>query len=115
MVVASGTFAPWLERIAHELDIDHAIGTRLQVRGGHYTGRVVPPVCQSGGKPQRVRMYLDELGLAVDWSASAAYADRDIDAPLLYQVGHPTAVYPDEALFARAEAEGWAVIGEVSP
>jgi len=50
----------------------------------------------------------------VDWPASSAYADRDIDAPLLYQVGHPTAVYPDEALLARARAEGWAVMGEVT-
>jgi HAD superfamily hydrolase (TIGR01490 family) len=114
VALVSGTFAPWLERIAHDLDIGHAIGTQLEVRGGRYTGRVVPPVCQSEGKPERVRMYLAEEGLAVDWAASAAYADRDIDAPLLYQVGHPTAVYPDEALVARAQAEGWAVIGETT-
>lgn len=111
VALVSGTFAPWLVCIARHLDIDHAIGTPLKVRNGRYTGHVVPPVCQGTGKPQRVQMHLAELGLEVDWDASSAYADRDIDAPLLYQVGHPTAVYPDEALLARAQAEGWPVIG----
>lgn len=114
VALVSGTFAPWLACIARTLGIDHAVGTPLEVRRGRYTGRVVPPVCQGSGKPQRVRIHLAERSLEVDWDASSAYADRDIDAPLLYQVGHPTAVYPDEALFARAQAEGWPVIGEIT-
>ena len=36
----------------------------------------------------------------------------DTDLPLLNQVGRPVAVYPDEALLARAQAQGWPVIGE---
>ncbi|MCL7451772.1 MAG: HAD-IB family hydrolase [Anaerolineae bacterium] len=114
VALVSGTFAPWLEQVARALGIDHTVGTPLEVRDGRYTGRIVPPVCQGEGKPQRARTYLAEKGLVVDWPASSAYADRDIDAPLLYQVGHPTAVYPDEALLARARAEGWAVMGEVT-
>ena len=65
VALVSGTFAPWLEQIAHELGIGHAVGTQLEVRDGRYTGRVVPPVCQSGGKPQRVRI-VGQKELTVD-------------------------------------------------
>jgi HAD superfamily hydrolase (TIGR01490 family) len=113
VALVSGTFAPWLEIIAQRINVDHAIGTPLVVGDGRYTGRIVPPVCQSQGKPERVRSYLGEQGLAVDWSASYAYADRELDLALLSQVGHPVAVYPDQALLAEARAKGWPTIGDV--
>ena len=112
VALVSGTFTPFLELIAERIDVPHAIGTPLEVRDGRYTGRVVPPLCQGSGKPSRARAYLAGRGLDVDWAASFAYADRDTDLPLLNQVGHPVAVYPDEALLARAQAQGWPVIGE---
>jgi phosphoserine phosphatase len=43
--------------------------------------------------------------------ASYAYADRHTDLPLMGLVGHPVAVYPDEALLAHARQRGWPVIG----
>jgi phosphoserine phosphatase len=70
----------------------------------------VPPLCQSEGKPHRVQAYLAQRGLQVDWTASYAYADRNTDLPLLDLVGHPVAVYPDEALRAHAQQQGWPVI-----
>jgi putative phosphoserine phosphatase/1-acylglycerol-3-phosphate O-acyltransferase len=112
VALVSGTFTPFLELIAARIDVPHAIGTPLEVRDGRYTGRVVPPLCQGSGKPSRASAYLAGRGLDVDWAASFAYADRDTDLPLLNQVGHPVAVYPDEALLARAQAQGWPVIGE---
>jgi HAD superfamily hydrolase (TIGR01490 family) len=112
VALVSGTFTPLLELIAARIDVPHAIGTPLEVRDGRYTGRVVPPLCQGSGKPSRARAYLAGRGLDVDWAASFAYADRDADLPLLSQVGHAVAVYPDEALLARAQAQGWPVIGE---
>lgn len=112
VALVSGTFAPWLEIIAQRLGVDHAIGTPLVERDGHYTGRIVPPLCQSLGKPQRVRSYLAERGLVVDWSASHAYADSQLDLSLFRHVGHPVAVYPDEVLLAEAQARGWPILGE---
>jgi len=111
VALVSGTFAPFLEVIAHRLGVQHAIGTPLEVRDGHYTGRIVPPLCQSEGKPRRVRSYLADRDMEVDWPASYAYADRDADIPLLSLVGHPTVVYPDETLLAHAHAEAWPIIG----
>ena len=112
VALVSGTFAPWLEIVARHINVEHAIGTPLVVSEGRYTGRIVPPVCQSQGKPQRVRSYMAARALAVDWNASYAYADRELDLALLSQVGHPIAVYPDEALLAEAQARGWPTIGE---
>jgi HAD superfamily hydrolase (TIGR01490 family) len=114
VALVSGTFAPFLEVIAQRLGLPHAIGTPLEVRDGRYTGRIVPPLCQGEGKPHRVQLYLAEQDLDIDWAASFAYADRDTDVPLLNLVGHPTAVYPDEALLGHAQVRGWPVIGEMN-
>lgn len=114
VALVSGTFGPFLDQIARAIDVPHAIGTPLEVRDGHYTGRIVPPLCQSEGKPQRVQAYFEGQGLEIDWAASFAYADRDLDIPLLDRVGQPVAVYPDQGLWDRAQARGWPVLGEVS-
>lgn len=113
VALVSGTFAPFLEVIARRLGVQHAIGTPLEVRDGRYTGRIVPPLCQSEGKPQRAKAYLAERDVEIDWAASYAYADRNTDIPLLSMVGQPVAVYPDEMLLAHARTENWPVIGEV--
>ena len=65
-VLVSGTFAPWLELVAHRLGVPHAIGTPLEVHDGRYTGRIIKPLCQGPGKPLRARSYLDQKGLDVD-------------------------------------------------
>lgn len=114
VALVSGTFAPWLEIVALRLGIPHAIGTPLVIGNGRYTGRVIPPVCQGNGKAIRVRAYLADHDLEIDWAGSFAYADRETDLDLLSQVGQPTAVYPDEALLAEAKARGWPVIGDAS-
>ena len=112
VALVSGTFAPWLEIIAQRIDTKHAIGTPLVVQNGRYSGRIVRPLCQSQGKPQRVQAYLAKRGLAVDWDGSYAYADSQLDLALLSQVGHPVAVYADEVLLAEALAQGWSMIGD---
>jgi HAD superfamily hydrolase (TIGR01490 family) len=114
MALVSGTFAPWLETIAQRLDVPHAIGTPMEVRNGRFTGRTIRPLCQGAGKPVRIKAYLAEHDLDVDWAASFAYGDSGPDLELLTQVGHPVAVYPDEVLSVHAQAEGWPVIGETS-
>jgi HAD superfamily hydrolase (TIGR01490 family) len=111
VALVSGTFAPFLEVIARRLGVQHAIGTPLEVRDGYYTGRIVPPLCQSEGKPQRAQAYLVDQNVEIDWMASYAYADRNTDIPLLSLVGQPVAVYPDEILLAHARSEDWPVVG----
>jgi len=111
VALVSGTFGPLLEVIARRLGVEHAIGTPLEVKDGHYTGHILRPLCQGEGKPARVQTYLAARDLEVDWAASHAYADRDADILMLSMVGQPVAVYPDEVLLAHARAEGWLVLG----
>lgn len=111
VALVSGTFLPFLQVIAGRLGVQHAIGTPLQVQDGRYTGHIVPPLCQSEGKPQRVQSYLADRNVELDWTASYAYGDRDTDIPLLSLVGRPVAVHPDENLLAHAQSEGWSVMG----
>jgi HAD superfamily hydrolase (TIGR01490 family) len=111
VALVSGTFAPWLQIVARRLQVQHAIGTPLEVRDGHYTGRIEKPLCQGPGKPIRVQAYLSKHDLAVDWAASFCYADSGTDLALLSRVGHPVAVYPDAALLAYAQAHDWPVLG----
>jgi putative phosphoserine phosphatase/1-acylglycerol-3-phosphate O-acyltransferase len=115
VALVSGTFAPWLSTVAQRLAIPHAVGTRLQVQDGRYTGRIIPPLCQGEGKASRVDAFFSELGLEVDWSASHAYADRISDTHLLNRVGHPVAVYPDEELLAKAQAQNWPIMAKANP
>jgi HAD superfamily hydrolase (TIGR01490 family) len=110
VALVSGAFAPFLSLVARRLGISHAIGTPLEVRDGRYTGRIVPPLCQGRGKPQRVAAYAAERDWVLDWEASFAYADRYADLPLLGRVGNAVAVYPDEALALYARDRGWPIV-----
>jgi HAD superfamily hydrolase (TIGR01490 family) len=114
VALVSGTVVPWLEIVARRLDVDHAIGTPLVERDGRYPGQIVRPLCQGSGKPERVRSYTVRNGLEIDWVNSYAYADSGTDLPLLYQVGHPVTVCPDQELLAHAQAESWRVMGEAN-
>jgi HAD superfamily hydrolase (TIGR01490 family) len=110
VALVSGTFAQFLTVIARPMSVQHAIGTPLEVQNGHYTGRLVHPLCQGTGKPARVQDYLGQQKLAIDWANSFAYADRYNDLPLLDLVGHPVAVHPDERLLSHAEQHGWTIL-----
>jgi HAD superfamily hydrolase (TIGR01490 family) len=112
VALVSGTFAPWLGVIASRLGVAHSIGTPLEIRDGCYTGQILSPFCHGPGKTHRIRRYLAEQGLEVDWTASFAYADSGTDLPLLGAVGSPVAVCPDKVLLAHTQSQGWPVIRE---
>jgi HAD superfamily hydrolase (TIGR01490 family) len=111
VVLVSGTFQELLEVIAQGLEIPHAVGTPLEVRGERYTGRIVPPFCFGSYKVQRTKEFLKAAGWEIDLASSFAYADTIYDMPLLESVGNPVAVGPDEGLLAHARQRGWAVMG----
>jgi HAD superfamily hydrolase (TIGR01490 family) len=110
-LVSSGPL-PMVERIARELGVDHAIGTRFEVKAGRYTGRALPPVVIDAFKASVTLDYIRSRGLAVDLPASFAYADAVSDLSLLEMVGNPVAVYPDPGLREIAVQRGWRVFPE---
>lgn len=112
--LVSGTMEPLLRRIAQGLGLaaNCAIGTRVEVRSGRYTGRAVEPTCMGQGKADRLRLLLGEHR-SIDLAESYAYADSITDLRLLEMVGHPTAVHPDQDLASVARQRGWSLLGTV--
>jgi HAD superfamily hydrolase (TIGR01490 family) len=112
--VAAGDFCVILTAAPHELAVavaeaigaHRAVGTRLEVADGRFTGELSSVFCHGPGKLQRLT---EEVG-PIDWSAATAYGDSASDLPVLMRVGTPVAVNPDRSLRKAAAARGWPTI-----
>lgn len=109
VMLVSAAPQPLVERIAQELGAQYAAGTRFATDNGRYTGRAEPPVVIDEGKAQAAQAVLQAHGLSADLSDSTCYADSISDRPFLEMVGHPVAVYPDNALRLLATQRGWRI------
>ena len=96
------------EPLGTHLGIPHVLCTRLEVRGGVFTGAVAGPVCFGRGKVLAAEAFAREHG--VDLAASWFYTDSYSDLPMLERVGHPVAVNPDLRLRRHARARNWPVL-----
>ena len=94
--------------LGHVLTFDGAIGTRSEIAGGAYTGRLAGPFTYREGKAEAIRALAAERG--IDLARSWAYSDSESDLPMLRAVGHPVAVNPDAPLARIAREEGWDVV-----
>jgi HAD superfamily hydrolase (TIGR01490 family) len=106
IVTASTRYAA--EPLAEHLGIEHLICSELEVRGGHFTGRIIEPLCYGTGKVHRVRAFATARG--IDLASSLFYTDSYSDLPLLEAVGHRVAVNPDSKLAAHAGRNGWPIL-----
>jgi HAD superfamily hydrolase (TIGR01490 family) len=111
VVIISGSFTPCLDLIGAHFGVENLIGTKLEMHGGRYTGRVIPPVITGPAKAEQVREFVAARGVEVAWHASYAYGDSITDGSMLALAGHPVAVYPDAKLAALANERGWEVLG----
>jgi len=111
VVLISGSFTPCLDLIGAHFGVESLIGTRIEVREGRYTGRILPPVMTGPAKAEGVREFLAARRLEVDWKSSHAYGDSITDAAMLELAGHPVAVYPDAKLAALARERAWELLG----
>jgi HAD superfamily hydrolase (TIGR01490 family) len=111
VVLVSGVFVPVLERLAQAFGVDGFVGTQIEVRNGHYTGQIIPPVITGNDKNHYTRDFFSFHSMDVDWDASYAYADSITDQRLFDLVGNPVAVYPDAKLQSLAKTKGWDILG----
>ncbi len=84
------------------------LATRLEVRAGRFTGRLIEPACHGAGKVYWVDRYASEHD--IDLASSFFYTDSINDLPLLEHVGHPVAVNPDRKLARLARQRGWPTV-----
>jgi putative phosphoserine phosphatase/1-acylglycerol-3-phosphate O-acyltransferase len=96
-----------IEPVARYLGIAQVLCTRLEVKDGILTGKVIRPTCHGEGKAIAARRLAASEGL--DLSASYFYTDAAEDLPLLELVGHPQVLNPDAKLAGLARERGWPV------
>lgn len=96
-----------VEPAARDLDIEHVLCTRLEVKKGMFTGAVVRPTCFGPGKVAAAESLVEKFG--VDLERSFFYSDSDDDIQLLQRVGNPRPLNPNKKLLAIAENRGWPV------
>ncbi len=110
VVLVSAQLTPSLAKLGASLGVTGVVGTQVEMKDGRYTGKVSPRVCMGIEKDRLTREFLQARGIAVDLSASYAYADSISDLPLFEMVGHPVAVYPDAQLAALAREKNWEIL-----
>lgn len=111
VALVSGISQPIADAIARRWDVTHVIGSPVEQRSGRYTGRLAGPACLDTQKARYLQRYLAQNQLALDLTASYAYADSYSDMGLFDLVGRPVAVYPDQRLRALAIERGWPQVG----
>jgi HAD superfamily hydrolase (TIGR01490 family) len=112
VVVVSASGVEMVEPIAKALGADRAMGTRMAVVDGRYTGEI-DFYCYGEGKADAARALAAEEGFRL--TDCYAYSDSITDLPLLEAVGHPSAVNPDRALRQVATERDWPVLDFVAP
>jgi putative phosphoserine phosphatase/1-acylglycerol-3-phosphate O-acyltransferase len=105
VAIVSSALPHQVEPVARALGIEHALCTRLEVKNGAFTGRVMKPTCYGEGKA----FYGGELAqkLGCDLAQSYFYSDSHEDLPLFEIVGKPRPLNPDRTLSEIAKARGW--------
>jgi putative phosphoserine phosphatase/1-acylglycerol-3-phosphate O-acyltransferase len=89
------------------LGIRNLLCTRLEVRNGRFTGRLLKPLCHGKGKLYWAIEFCRAHGAALE--ESYFYTDSIRDLPALEAVGRPRPVNPDGALVRVARKRGWPV------
>ncbi len=111
VLLVSGASQPAVNRLVEYVGGAGGVGTKFEINGGRYTGRIIPPVVKDEHKVRLARAFFEGRGMAIDWPGSYAYADSFSDRDMLEMVGHPVAVYPDAELHALAQAKHWEIVG----
>jgi HAD superfamily hydrolase (TIGR01490 family) len=107
LAIVSGATKFVVRPLARRLGIPHCVFTRLEVEDGHFTGRVIEPICFEEGKIYWLQQFIEEHG--IDLAKSYFYTDSITDMPLLDLVGYPVATNPDPLLYRAAVRRRWAV------
>ena len=109
-ILISGSFQDLVDVVADRLNIDFAIGTELEVIKDKFSGKIIPPLCLGKGKAEKIKNFLSEKNLKIDFKESFAYSDGIFDLPMLELVGNPVVVEPDKKLLEIAKNKGWQII-----
>ena len=118
IVFLSGTLEPLAQSVARALEAELAareitvtirvLATRLEERGGKWTGRVLGEAMFGKAKARAAKQLAEEMCL--DLEHCYAYGDSAKDEALLAATGSPTAVNPSPKLARIAKRRGLALL-----
>jgi putative phosphoserine phosphatase/1-acylglycerol-3-phosphate O-acyltransferase len=91
----------------HYLGVSYQLCTRLEVREGRFTGKLLKPLCHGKGKLYWAIEFCRTHG--ADLERSYFYTDSIRDLPALEAVGNPRPVNADGRLLRVARRRGWPV------
>lgn len=108
LVLATNVLEPIARRTAKFLKIPNVLSTKLELKGGVYTGEVEGKILYGQNKLEALKKFLkeNELGEGRKW----AYSDHISDLDVLELADFPSAVNPDPKLFQEARRRGWPVL-----
>lgn len=108
VVLVTGSLDITTKYLAEHLNADHVIANRLEMKGGHATGKLLRPVVAG---PQKAGLMVEDARQhSHDLSECHAYSDSYSDVPMLSVVGHPACVNPDKKLRQLARAYDWPIL-----
>lgn len=93
--------------IAAKLGLTGALGSKVIVEDGMYTGKLEGKLLHGTEKAIAIKRLAQERGY--DLQECFSYSDSHNDLPLLTSVGHPSAINPDAILRIKALAEKWPI------
>ena len=96
-----------VEPMARDLDIEHVVCSRYEVKDGVFSGGIERPLCFGQGKVLAAENLAAEH--AVNLEQSFFYTDSDDDIELLERVGRPQPLNPNTKLTEISEREGWPI------
>jgi HAD superfamily hydrolase (TIGR01490 family) len=118
LVIVSGTLEPLAQRAANAMEAElearglhsaiRVCATRLEVKNGAWTGRIVGEAMSNEAKARAIRRIADAEDL--DLRRCFAYGDSANDRWMLEAVGKPAAVNPSNDLARIARRNEWAVL-----
>ena len=72
----------------NQLPIDQLIGTRTRRIGNHETSEIIGKNCKGKEKINRIKEYLKNQDIEIDYENSYGYSDSNDDIPMLSLVKH---------------------------
>lgn len=87
LISASAEF--YLNQLYNIKEVDKVIGTRFQVIDGKYYNKIIGENCKGEAKVKRLKEYIKEQSIEVDFKNSYMFSDSMADLPLFKLVGNP--------------------------
>jgi len=107
-VLLSATNVAIARPVAEYFNFDGCLATELEIKDGHYTGKLSGEYALGAGKIAMARDYCEKLNLSLE--DAAYYGDSVNDFPILEAVGFPIAANPCSELEAGAMEYGWPIV-----